>query len=76
MTERLPAGVTEDERELVSPRRLYDAPSYLRALLRSAYRQELLLERLCGHVVIPPGASVSEVAPPVKAKPKATKGAA
>jgi hypothetical protein len=38
----LPADVTQEERHLLGPA-LYPGGEYQRALLRSAYRQELLL---------------------------------
>ena len=73
MGELLPSAVTPDEVVLLGSS-LNAAPEYLRALLRSSYRQELLLTEIRDRFPLP----VAEPAPKPTTKPttKPAKGSA
>ncbi len=69
MSEILPSAVTPDEAVLLGSS-LNAAPEYLRAILRSSYRQELLLTEIRDRLPLP----VAEA--PAKPTPKPAKGSA
>ena len=68
MSERLPVAVTQAERILLGDG-YQPVPEYQAALLRSAYRQELLLTDLLAEL----RASPKPTADPIPAKPKPTR---